>query len=234
MAGEIQNLVTAQEELLRMTSHELRTPIQRLHFGLEHLRSAHGPAREEEALDRMEADLTELDELIEELLTYVRLKDSAAPARERVEVFPVLEELCDTSSRMSAGVTLAGPRSTESPLAVAVEARLLRRAISNLIVNALRHARSRVEVSLTREGSRVHVHVDDDGPGIPQADRERIFEPFQRLDDERTRRSKGSGLGLAIVRRIAETHGGDISALTSELGGARFQLSLPPAPGSVP
>jgi signal transduction histidine kinase len=120
-------------------------------------------------------------------------------------------------------------------VAVEIDARLFRRAISNLIVNALRHAHSRVEVSLERKEQVLCIHVDDDGPGIPVADRERIFEPFQRLDDERTRNGRGSGLGLAIVRRIAEVHGGHISVLTSGLGGARFQFSLPQEPltGSV-
>ncbi len=227
MAGEIQRLVASREELLRMTSHELRTPIQRLHFSLDRLREPHEAAQAAQALEHMERDLTELDELIEELLTYARLREHGAPVRAWVEVLPVLEELCKRQAELVPGVTLASPRPGVAWVAVQVDARLFRRALSNLLVNALRHARSRVEVTLEGTERELRIHVDDDGAGVPVADRERIFEPFQRLDDERTRQSRGSGLGLAIVRRIAEVHGGNIAVLTSDLGGARFQLSFP-------
>lgn len=227
MADQLQRLIASREELLRMTSHELRTPIQRLHFSLDRLREPRELAQVDQALENMERDLAELDELIEELLTYARLRDHGAPSRARVEVLPVLDELCKTQAELVSGITLAGPGAGEVPVIIQVDGRLFRRAVSNLIVNALRHARSRVEVSLERTGQQVRIHVDDDGPGIPVADREKIFEPFQRLNDERTRQSRGFGLGLAIVRRIAEVHGGDIATLTSALGGARFQLSLP-------
>jgi signal transduction histidine kinase len=228
MADEIQRLVAAQEELLRMTSHELRTPIQKMHFSLERLRDT---AQDERALDLLERDLSELDRLIDELLSYVRLKGHVAPVREAVRMRPLLRELCEELSALSAGATLVGPgpspAADDDALTVNVEARLVRRAVSNLIVNALRHARSRVEVTLTRDGQTIHVDVDDDGPGVPVADRLRIFEPFQRLDDERTRSRKGFGLGLAIVRRIAETHGGSVVAQGSKLEGAQLRLSFP-------
>jgi signal transduction histidine kinase len=230
MAEEIQRLISAREELLRMTSHELRTPIQRMHFSLDRL---HESAHSEQALDSLERDLTELDELIEELLTYVRLREHGAPVRVRVEVLPVLDELCKTQGELAAGISLTTHHAGETPVAVTADARLFRRAVSNLIVNALRHARSRVQVTLESKEQVLCIHVDDDGPGIPVADHERIFEPFQRLDDERTRSSRGSGLGLAIVRRIAEVHGGHIAVLTSSLGGARFQLSLPHLPTCI-
>lgn len=231
MADEIQRLVTAREELLHMTSHELRVPIQRLHFSLEHLRAPDDPALAAAALCCMERDLLELDELIEELLTYARLEDRSTPAQGSSELRSLCSELCESLSDLAAARALAAPscETTGEDLPVAVEPRLVRRAVSNLLVNALRHTRSRVELRLQREASLIHILVDDDGPGVPLADRERIFRPFFRCDDPCTQSSRGAGLGLAIVRRIAEYSGGQVSVEESRPGGARFRLSLPAA-----
>ncbi|MFO0760107.1 MAG: ATP-binding protein [Byssovorax sp.] len=227
MAQEIQCLIAAREELLHMTSHELRTPIQRMHFGLEDARSAHDLPERERSFERMTRDLEELDQLIEELLSYVRLGEPRAPGAAPVELGSVLEDLCETMREMAGGIALCGPSPEEAPLVVLGDVRLIRRAVSNLVVNALRHARSRVEVRVKQEGPAVFVLVDDDGPGIPLPERERVFEPFYRLDEAETGEHRGFGLGLAIVRRIADMHGGHAAALGSELGGARFRLALP-------
>jgi signal transduction histidine kinase len=230
MANEIQRLIAAREELLRMTSHELRTPIQRMHFTVERVRDARDAEERGRALDRFERELTELDQCIEELLTYVRLRDGRPRPLTPTDLGPMLAELCESLAGVHPGVALAAPGAEGAPISLAVEPRLSRRAVSNLIVNALRHARSRVEVTVEPDAEAVRIHVDDDGPGIPAADRERIFEPFIRLHDERTQGSRGFGLGLAIVRQIAEVHGGSVTALTSQLGGARLRLSLPRGP----
>jgi signal transduction histidine kinase len=227
MGEDLQRSIAMREELLHITSHELRAPTQRLHFSLALAREAVEPDDREQAFERVERSLEELDQLIDELLTYVRLKGRRTPAGAAVDVRPVLAALCETLTIVPSRAAIAAPVPCAEPLVVRVEARLVERATSNLILNALRYARSRVQVSLTREGRAIHIHVDDDGPGIPLAERERIFEPFHRLDDERTEESPGFGLGLAIVRRIAEVHGGSVAALGSELGGARFTLSFP-------
>jgi len=227
MGEEIQRLVAVREELLHMTSHELRTPLQRMHFSLESARSARATEDRERAFERMDRDLGELDRLIEELLTYVRLKERRAPVTAPVDVGPVIGELCETLTEVAGQVALVVRVPAEEELPVHGEARLIRRAASNLIVNALRYARSRVEVTATRTDGHVLIHVDDDGLGIPAESRERVFAPFERLEDEATGETRGFGLGLAIVRRIAETYGGSVVALDSELGGAQFRLSLP-------
>ena len=105
--------------------------------------------------------------------------------------------------------------------------RLLRRAVLNLGTNAVRHARSRVRLSAASRGGRVWVHVDDDGPGVPPEARDRVFEPFFRMDASRTSDTGGAGLGLAIVQRIAQVHGGTVTVGEAPLGGARFTLELP-------
>ena len=107
------------------------------------------------------------------------------------------------------------------------EPRLLQLALSNLVGNALRHARSQVEVSLVGVGGRACLRVDDDGPGIAEADHEKVMRPFTRLDDSRSRDTGGFGLGLAIVNRIAARHGGELRISRATLGGARLEMHWP-------
>ena len=107
------------------------------------------------------------------------------------------------------------------------EPRFMARAVTNLVRNAAKHASRRVRVGYDTTGQDCRIHVDDDGPGIAAADRERIFEPFVRLDTSRSRDTGGYGLGLAIVRRVAAWHGGGVSVESSVLGGARFTISWP-------
>lgn len=228
MAAQLQRLVSAQQEILRVVSHELRTPLQRLHFLIEQVRDTHDEAARAKALERMECDLAELDHLIDELLTYSRLEDGSAIEQRRVDAGAIVLELCETLAPPTGTVKLVLRGSIEGPLDVPGERRLVRRALSNLISNALRHARSRVEVAVQRKAGHLCIQVEDDGPGVPLANRERIFEPFwcqQAGRDEA--RAPGFGLGLAIVRRIALRGGGDVEVFTSQpLGGAGFQLRL--------
>lgn len=232
MAHELQQLIASQRELLRMVSHELRTPLQRMHFALERIRKAEDAAHRNDGLRRMERDLGELDALIDELLTYVRLQHDSPLPRHAVELSRLLDEVIEAQSELTDAVALrALPAPAELPKVMA-NARMLRRALGNLIENGLRNARSRVEVAVACSGSplRIDIAIDDDGPGVPAAERERIFAPFQRLPTGQQRGPAGCGLGLAIVRRIAEHHEGTITVDDSPLGGARFRLSLPRAP----
>jgi two-component system OmpR family sensor kinase len=115
--------------------------------------------------------------------------------------------------------------------AVNIEAdpRLLGRALSNLLRNAQKYATGRIAVAAGRIGGQVTIAVEDDGPGIPDEERERIFEPFYRLDRSRDRATGGFGLGLSIVRKAVLLHGGSVHVERSGLGGARFVVSLPAA-----
>ncbi len=230
MAADIERLVAGREELLHVVSHELRTPLQRMHFALAGLGTPDEAGRAR-ALLRLDRDLDEMENLIGELLTYARLghdvpASRAAFAAAPFDAAPLVTDLAERLGGQRPGVTLECRVS--GPLDVAVEARLVRRALSNLVVNAVRHARSRVVVRAERAGGTLVFEVADDGPGVPPADRERIFEPFRRLAPE-DGDERGFGLGLAIVRRIASAHGGTVEVGTAEIGGARFRLVLPAA-----
>ena len=112
-------------------------------------------------------------------------------------------------------------------LDVEAEERYLHRVLQNLVTNALRYARSSIVMRVQESEGRVLIYVDDDGPGIPEHERERVFKPFARLDKSRHRASGGYGLGLSIVKRIVDWHGGEIRVEESPAGGARFTVELP-------
>ncbi|WP_223643641.1 ATP-binding protein [Corallococcus sp. EGB] len=231
MAERIQRMSQEQQASLQAISHELRTPISRLHFALHLAREPTNAATLHAQLGEMEKDVDELDQLTEELLTFTRLHRDAPPLeRVRVDLTEVVTELFGQRSVLSPHLRFqlhaADTVETEgSP-------RYLRRAIGNLIQNAQRHARSEVHVHVSRDGTHCTVAVDDDGPGIPASERERLFLPFTRLDDSRNRKTGGHGLGLAITHRIMQAHQGRAWATEAPLGGARVALSWPDARGA--
>ena len=112
---------------------------------------------------------------------------------------------------------------------ILAEERLVARALRNLLGNAARYTRSTVHLRLEADPAQLRLRVEDDGPGVAEADRARIFEPLVRLDGARSRDAGGVGMGLALARRIARSHGGDLQVQGSELGGACFVLDLPRA-----
>lgn len=227
MAERIQHLLTAQKELTNAVSHELRTPIARLRFGMEMLESSPESQSKAHYVEGIHQDLDELDELISELLTYARYdwKDSGL-AMEEQAVAPWLESILEELTR-KVSAHLQSEMLVDSQVMARFEPKHLGRAVSNLVQNADRYGNGLVRVSLEQQGQDLLLHVDDDGPGIPESDRERIFEPFSRLDASRNRESGGHGLGLAIVKRVVDSHKGSIRVLSSPLGGSRFTIRLP-------
>lgn len=226
MAEEIQRLIATQRELLQMVSHELRTPLQRIHLSAAIAHETKEPEKRERALTRMEQDLHALDELLDELLHYIRLEREVPLRRQRIEIGPLLAEIVELQSELIPSVAITVHEPAPCP-AVDIDAQLVRRALSNLIGNAMRHAASRAEISAYPYAGRLYIDIDDDGPGVPPAERQRIFEPFHRLDSGATHAQHGYGLGLAIVRRITDRHSGSVEVGTSPLGGARFRWSIP-------
>ncbi|MEW6751350.1 MAG: ATP-binding protein [Candidatus Latescibacterota bacterium] len=228
MAESITRFIERQRELLSAVSHELRTPLARLFFLVDDAQGATGEAEKNRLLQRIEVSLQDLNDLVDELLTFVRLdRHGEPPPAQAVAVGPVLQEVAAVLSDLRSEVSME----VDCPeVQVAVVPRLLRRAVLNLATNASRHAQSRLRITCSLAGGQVCISVDDDGPGIPPEAREKVFEPFFRLDESRSAEAGGAGLGLAIVRRIADLHGGSVTATDSPLGGARFVLALPAAP----
>ena len=229
MAEHIQALIESHRELTNAVSHELRTPISRIRFALEMTAGATDAAQRERHLAGLQGDVDELDDLVSELLTHARL-ECMAPQLEwrRHDLRTWLAQVAE-SARSRAGAKAI--EILDAALAVQAEVgfeeRYLRRAVLNLLHNAAVHADTRVRVTVERRGDDCLVHVDDDGPGIALADRQRVFAPFVRLDTSRSRSSGGHGLGLAIVKRVAAWHGGTATADASDLGGARLTLRWP-------
>jgi len=229
MAGDIENLLNQQRDLLNAVSHELRTPLTRLDFGLALALSDDLPAASLERLQGLVAHIRELDELVLELLSYSRLQN---PARlpERVEVS--LDEFID-SILGSVDEELESPEIVIDVLLhgqlerFVLDPRLTARAIQNLLRNAMRYCEKRIQIGVKVCPKGCEIWVDDDGIGIPDEERERVFEPFYRLDRSRDRATGGFGLGLAISRRALEAQGGTLTVEPSPLGGARFRLWLP-------
>ena len=221
MADNINALIASKKALIDGIAHELRTPLVRLRYRLE--MSENLTEAESLALNR---DIGQLEALIEELLTYARLD------RPQNELKLSSPDLSGWIRSHIDDVQSVNPQRTllldNSPGDYgALDMRLMERVLDNLVNNALRYSESRLRISLHLNGSEASLAVEDDGPGIAAAERERVFEPFVRLDPSRDRATGGCGLGLAIVHSIAQAMGGRVSCDESDLGGAKFCFSWP-------
>ncbi|MDX2547050.1 sensor histidine kinase [Streptomyces sp. WI04-05B] len=210
----LETSVERQRRFVADASHELRSPIASLRTQLE-VGAAHPELLDVEGAVE---DTVRLQRLAADLLLLARLDAGERPADARFD----LAELVREQAEGRAGVTV-GVESME----VAGSRGQLGRLVANLLDNAQRHARSAVTVSVRREGARAVVEVADDGDGVPEADRERVFERFVRLDAARSRDDGGAGLGLAIARDVAVRHGGTLTVGETATGGALFELRLP-------
>ncbi|WP_175853956.1 ATP-binding protein [Burkholderia anthina] len=230
MAQRIEASIKQQREMMHGISHELKTPLARLEFGLALLAETDEDGRTRERRDALRRDVRELDDLVTELLTIGRLEQGASElAPMEVVVDALIDSVAGNVANDVADRGLVLDVSTAgTPATHVCDPKLVARALLNLIRNGARYASHTVRLSAASDASGALIlSVDDDGPGIPVADRARVFEPFQRLDSNRDRQTGGFGLGLAIVRRVALVHGGDVRLEDSPLGGARFVITLP-------
>ncbi len=230
MADHIQRLLSLQKEMIRGVSHELRTPVARLRFGLDLVADAKTQEEREAQLEGMDQDIQELDHLVDEFLTYANLEQGAPTiSLKRNDVDRVVAQVVGEHLRLQNRVEIEHiPCNVLNPRRfVEIDRRYIHRAIQNLVGNACRYADSKVQVRFSSTQDTCRIDVDDDGPGIPEEQWERVFSAFSRLDDSRTRKSGGYGLGLSIVRRIMYWHGGRALVSHSPLGGARFSLVWP-------
>ncbi|MEJ8835415.1 sensor histidine kinase [Ramlibacter sp. AN1133] len=217
-AERVETLVNSHKSLLANASHELRSPLARIRMGLELMDPEPSPRSREE----ITRNIAELDQLIDEILLASRL-DARESDIGTVESVDLTGLAAEESAR--AGAELEASES-EQTLVVQGVAKLLRRAIRNLLENARRYTSGPVRVSVVRHGSEAVVRVCDRGPGVPASERERIFEPFYRLRGA-SEREGGVGLGLALVRSIAQRHHGSAHCEDNPGGGACFILRLP-------
>lgn len=213
-ARRIEELVGSQRRMLASASHELRTPLARLRVAVE-LMSADAS---NELRAEASANIVELDELIEDLLLAARI--DSAPDQTRRESLDLLALTAEETSRM--GAALSG-----DPTTVVGDPRLLRRLIRNLLQNARRYGGDApIEVAVRPHGRGALLRVADRGPGVPERERERVFEAFYRPADHSEGRDGGVGLGLALVREIARHHGGDARCLPRPGGGTVLEVTL--------
>jgi signal transduction histidine kinase len=217
-AERVSALVERQRRVLAHASHELRSPLARLRMALALLEDEEEAAQRAATIAAAVDDIDELDGLIEDVLLASRLRGGVAVPRERaqVDLRPLLAELAEGRARL-----LPGPDAT-----VQGDARLLRRAVDNLLRNALRHGKPPVELALTTHEDTVMVSILDRGPGVPEAEADRIFEPFHRASGQ-AEGDAGVGLGLALVAEIAQHHGGTVRYQPREHGGSCFVVELP-------
>jgi signal transduction histidine kinase len=232
MADRIQMLVDAERRLLLDISHELRSPLARLRVAVELARS--GEDREA-AISRIEKEAERLNGLVDGLLQVTRAEgDPGSLRREPVRLDQLLEELAADAAlearARGCDVRLTGAQ----PAVVQGDAELLRRAIENVIRNAVRYAPdgTAVEADLETSNGRAVVRVRDYGPGVPEEALPRIFDAFYRVERDRDRASGGSGLGLSIARRALQLHAGTIRARNAAPG-LRVEIELPATPAAI-
>lgn len=214
MRERIQRLVAERMQALAAVSHDLRTPITRLRLRSELL-------DDEAARELMDADLREMESMIDSTLEYLRGGVSSEPVRP-IDIVSVIETIADEQLDQGYEVTLSGLGS--GPVLGRVLS--LKRAFSNVIGNAVKYGDAAAIAVAEAHGDLV-VTIDDDGPGIPPADRERALQPFVRLEESRGRETGGSGLGLTIAAAVIRSHGGQIELADRPGGGLRVTLTLP-------
>jgi len=213
MQERLRRYVEDRTAMVGAIAHDLRTPLTRLRFRIEGL--------PDDQKAKMSADIDQMEEMISAALTFVR--DASQPGeRTPLELSSLLESLCDEMAETGASTQV------ESGEKVVLEGdpMALRRLFSNLLENAVKFG-GRARARVFREAANAVVEIEDDGPGIPPSDREKVFEPFYRREPSRSRQTGGIGLGLAVVRSIARGHGGDVDLVNRAGGGLTARVQLP-------
>jgi signal transduction histidine kinase len=215
MQARLRRFVDDRTRLLAALGHDLRTPITALRLRAELV-------EEDEARERLLETLAEMQAMVEATLAFARDEAASEPSRE-VDLAALVEGLCEDLRELGRDVAFVD----DAPRLVArVRPLALRRALRNLLENAVAYG-ARARVALAREDREAVVTIDDDGPGVPADQLERVFEPFVRLEASRSRETGGVGLGLAIARSVVRAHGGEVALANREGGGLRATVRLP-------
>lgn len=229
MAERIQALVTAKETLLRDVSHELRSPLARIRMALALAERRVGQDSQPD-LQRIEREAERLDALVGQVMTLTRLRTTATPRRDVLRLDTLVGEVVDDARFECPDARVDYTASGE--VLMQGDAGGLKSAIENIVRNALIYGdRTKpIDVRLSTDAETATVRVLDFGPGVPEAELGRIFEPFYRTDKSRDHRQDGQGIGLAITARVTELHGGTVRAANRPQGGLEIALSLPLPP----
>jgi len=203
--------------MMAAMSHDLRTPLTRLRMRIE---MADGLDDQQKMLDELDM----MNGMVESALSFAR-DDAKQEPRSLVDLSALVEGICEDAADTGDSVTFVGPRD----VAISCRPSAIRRAVSNLVDNAVKYGKS-AAVSLTPESERVVIVVDDEGPGIPRNERERVFEPFYRIGSSRDPETGGVGLGLSVTRSIIWEHGGNIVLANRKGGGLTVRIELPDVP----
>jgi signal transduction histidine kinase len=212
MQRRIRNGIEERERFLAAISHDLKTPVTRLRLRTEMLADA-------DLRERFRSDVDDMQDLLDSALDFLR-GQSVHEAVQPIDLVALLESLVDDYADHAA-VTLQAP----DALRFAGRPKALKRALVNLIENAVKYG-GRADITVERTTDGIGISVQDNGPGLPEAELEKVFEPFYRLESSRNRDTGGSGLGMAIVRQIARSHGGEVCLSNRPEGGLRAELRL--------
>jgi signal transduction histidine kinase len=214
MQVRLRNLIENRTRLLAAISHDLRTPLTLLRLRAENV-------ADPQERNRMLATIGEMDEMIGATLKFARDEAVAEPAR-RTDIVSLVQSVVDDMSDAGLPVTMA------PAMSVICECRpsTLKRALTNLIDNAVKYGKA-AHVAVQKTGDTIEITIDDEGPGIPEAELARVFEPFYRVEESRSRETGGVGLGLAIAFSIIQSHGGKIALSNRPQGGLRARVLLP-------
>jgi two-component system, OmpR family, osmolarity sensor histidine kinase EnvZ len=213
MRDRIQRQIHQRTQMLAGVSHDLRTPLTRMKLALELL-------HEDPAVAELKSDVAEMERMVHGYLDFVRGEGTETPVE--IDISLLLEDIAAIMRRERTPLAVATP----PEYVMLVRPNALRRCIGNLIDNARRHG-NHVWLTAVVVADGIDILVDDDGPGIPMADRDRAFRAFIRLDPSRNPSTGGIGLGLTIARDVARSHGGEVTLETSPQGGLRARVHLP-------
>jgi signal transduction histidine kinase len=214
MQARIGRLIADRTQALAAVGHDLRTPLTRMRLRIDLI-----PDRD--AREAMEADIVEMEAMLDSVLAYLSGDSEGAPPR-MIDLAALISTVVDANADLGRKVSYEGP----DRLLLTLRSLPMKRALGNLIENGLKYG-GRVRVRLDRDGDQARIRVEDDGPGIPEADLRQVTAPFFRLDEARRRDTGGLGLGLAIVANVVEREAGVLRLSNLAEGGLRAEILLP-------
>ncbi|MDP1560832.1 MAG: histidine kinase dimerization/phospho-acceptor domain-containing protein, partial [Pirellulaceae bacterium] len=225
LAVRTESLLKTQQELMQGVSHELKAPLSRIQFAVELLPTEQDPEKIKQRIQVIHSGANELEDMVNRLLQYVRTDAPRSSSTIwRVPLEPIVQQVFEGERPLHPNLNYEiDPRIVSDDISVLVNVNDLTCVVSNTVRNASRFAKHRILVLAYRTAKGIIIDIEDDGPGIPENNREAVFRPFERLSDDRG----NAGLGLALVGRILKRHGGWAKVETSTLGGCRIRTFWP-------